>query len=390
MQWLPPSEREAALVWGRASEPGDQAAATLVAACGFRRAFELVAGGVSGQEAAALTSAATPVQWERALTRWRTRLAGEDPQRWVERDLRALELLGASFFYRGQEGYPSQFLDLGSAAPLGLWVRGEAGLLHSQLSVALVGARAATGYGERVARDLTLELCRQQPGLVAVSGGAYGIDACVHRAALAADGNTVAFLAGGVDRLYPAGNADLLQEVAEHGAVVSEMPPGAVPSRVRFLQRNRLIACAGATVVAEAAVRSGALNTATHAVNLGRSVGAVPGPATSQQSAGCHRLIRDGATLVTSAPEVLELLPALAWELGEQAPSPDDQLLDGLDATGRMVLDALPLRASAPLEQIAKRAALAADETETALALLEMAGRVRRAATHPPRWTRAN
>lgn len=380
---------EPALVWGRLTEPADTAASVLIEATSYGQALELVQAGLNGQDALAMTGQGSVAQWERAIRRWTTRLEGQDPAAWVRRDLRAGDVLGAQFIYRGHPLYPPAMADLGHAAPLGLWVRGRAELLSAPASVALVGTRAATAYGERVATRLAEELCTTRPDLAVVSGGAYGIDACAHAGALAVDGNTVAFLAGGPDRLYPAGNTALLERIVRHGAVVSELPPGSVPSRVRFLQRNRLIACAGATVVVEAAARSGAANTASHAAEIGRSVGAVPGNVTSQLSAGCHRLIRSGATLVTSAAEILELLPHAGWALEEEAGSPNDQLLDGLDSSGRAVLDALPTRASSALEQIARRAGLGPPEVETTLALLEMLGKVRRAEGYPPRWARA-
>lgn len=380
---------EGALVWGRLTEPGDTAASVLIEATSYDRALELVRAGLSGQDALAVTGQGSVAQWDKAIRRWTTRLDGQDPAAWARRDLRAGKVLGAQFIYRGHPLYPPAMADLGHAAPLGLWVRGKVELLSAPASIALVGTRAATTYGERVATRLAEELCNSRPDLVVVSGGAYGIDACAHTGALAVGGNTVAFLAGGPDRLYPAGNTALLERIVRHGAVVSELPPGSVPSRVRFLQRNRLIACAGATVVVEAAARSGAANTASHAVEMGRSVGAVPGNVTSQLSSGCHRLIRSGATLVTSAAEILELLPQSGWQLEEEPGSPDDQLLDGLDASGRAVLDALPTRASSALEKIAKRAGLGPQEVETTLALLEMLGKVRRADGYPPRWARA-
>ena len=168
-------------------------------------------------------------------------------------------------------------LRAGRRAPLALWIRGDArhfGRLDR--SVALVGARAATGYGEHVAMESAAGLSDR--GFVIVSGGAYGIDAAAHRAALASEGVTVAFLAGGVDRLYPAGNSELLRRIASEGVLVAELPPGSAPTRWRFLMRNRLIAAAAsATVVVEAGRRSGSLNTAGHAAQMGRPLGAVPG-----------------------------------------------------------------------------------------------------------------
>jgi DNA processing protein len=145
--------------------------------------------------------------------------------------------------------------------------------------------------------------------VVVVSGGAYGIDGMAHRATLASGGSTVAVMAGGIDRLYPAGHEALLSRIVEDGAVVSEVPCGTPPTRWRFLQRNRLIAAlARATIVIEAGHRSGALNTARHADQLSREVGVVPGPITSAASAGCHRLLREGgAHCVTSVPEIMQL-----------------------------------------------------------------------------------
>ncbi len=162
-----------------------------------------------------------------------------------------------------------------------------------------------------------------------VSGGAYGIDGAAHRAALAADGFTVAVLAGGVDVSYPAGNAALFHRIAKEGLLVTEYPPGLRPQRHRFLTRNRLVAAlSGATVVVEAGARSGAANTAAWARALGRGVCAVPGPVTSSASVGCHILLRAGATVVTRAEEVVELI-GHAGELAPDEERPSSRL-DGL------------------------------------------------------------
>src|SRR5690606_31319799 len=194
--------------------------------------------------------------------------------------------------------------------PIALWVRGNVSTVGSlPQSISLVGARAATGYGEHVAMDASASLVDR--GYTIVSGAAYGIDGMAHRAALASGGQTLAFLAGGVDRFYPSGHDALLTRIVEKGAVVSELPCGSQPTKWRFLQRNRLIAAASrATVVVEAGWRSGSLNTAGHAAALGRPLGAVPGPVTSAASAGCHRLIREfTAVCVTDAGEMAELAP---------------------------------------------------------------------------------
>lgn len=176
--------------------------------------------------------------------------------------------------------------------------------------VAIVGARAATSYGEHVASELAGELA--DGGLSIVSGGAYGIDGAAHRGAIASQpGGTVAILVGGLDRPYPAGNAHLFERIVSGGgALVSELPPGSTPTRWRFMQRNRILAAlAGATVVVEAGARSGSLDIAARAHAFGRSVGVVPGPITSAVSTGCHRLLRERmAAVVTNAEEVRQLL----------------------------------------------------------------------------------
>ncbi len=169
------------------------------------------------------------------------------------------------------------------------------------------GARAATSYGEHVAQSLANDIAGQ--GGVIVSGGAYGIDGAAHRAALASGGRTVAVLAGGLDRPYPTGHRELLDQVGREGALVSELPPGSTPTRWRFLARNRLLAAvSAATVVVEAGYRSGSLHVAAQAAGLGRPVGAVPGPVTSAASAGCHRLLREGtARVVTDIADLCAL-----------------------------------------------------------------------------------
>ncbi|WP_258059867.1 DNA-processing protein DprA [Rathayibacter sp. AY1A7] len=240
------------------------------------------------------------------LARWRPRL----DRRLLFRRLEIAERLGARLLLPGAPVWPESLDDLGPHAPLLLWLRGDPAAFDPPHRLALVGARAATGYGEHVAAELAAGVAAR--GVSVVSGGAFGIDAVAHRAALGSGGRTVAFLAGGADRLYPTAHADLLHRIiATPGcAVATEVPPGTTPTRWRFLQRNRLIAASTAgTVVVEAGARSGSLNTAGHAAALGRPLGAVPGPVTSASSAGCHRLLREyAATCVTSPADVLELL----------------------------------------------------------------------------------
>lgn len=203
--------------------------------------------------------------------------------------------------------------------PFGLWLRGPGNLAElSQQSVSIVGARAATDYGESAATDLAADLAGM--GVTIVSGGAFGIDAAAHRGALAVAGPTVAALACGVDVSYPPRNAALLERIAQDHLVMSELPPGSNPTRVRFLSRNRLIAAlTRGTVIVEAALRSGARNTATWAEACGRTVMAVPGSIYSSLSDTPHALIRDQrAVLVTSANEVREL----TGDMGETLPAP--------------------------------------------------------------------
>ncbi|MGV8970399.1 MAG: DNA-processing protein DprA [Microbacteriaceae bacterium] len=221
--------------------------------------------------------------------------------------LRTAERCGVTLVTPEHQHWPARVNDLGEHAPVALWVRGNSEILIDTITTSIVGARAATGYGEHITMEMAAGLVDR--GHTIASGAAYGIDGMAHRAALASRGRTIAYLAGGVDRYYPSGHDALLTRIAEAGAVVSELPCGAAPTRWRFLQRNRLIAAnSRAVVVTEAGWRSGALNSAGHARTLGRPVGAVPGPVTSAASAGTHRLIRDhGAVLVTNAEEAAEL-----------------------------------------------------------------------------------
>jgi DNA processing protein len=256
--------------------------------------------------------------------------------------------------------------------PLVLWAMGPARLDETaQRAAAVVGTRAATSYGEQVAADLAAGLAEQD--VAVVSGGAYGIDGAAHRAALAADGATVAVLAGGLDIPYPAGHSGLLHRIGSNGLLVTEYPPGVRPARHRFLTRNRLVAAfAGAAVVVEAGLRSGAANTAAWARVLGRVVGAVPGPVTSSASTGCHALLRAGAELVTRTEDIVELVGRVG-ELAPEQPHPATPL-DGLSDAERHVYEALPGRGVATVDEIAVAAALDPTRVLAPLAMLELAG----------------
>jgi DNA processing protein len=239
--------------------------------------------------------------------------------------------------------------------PIALWVRGPGRLDElADRSVAIVGSRASTAYGEHVAGEFGFQLAER--GWTVVSGGAFGIDAAAHRGALAADGPTIAVLACGVDRAYPAGNGALLHRIADTGLLVSEWPPGAAPHQHRFLVRNRLIAgLTRGTVVVEAAARSGAVATANRARKLDKQVMAVPGPVTSAMSVGCHELLREeesGVRLVSSAAQVLEAVGRLGADLAEPPDRPVSPR-DGLSDIAVRVLDACPVRTGVSPERLA-------------------------------------
>jgi DNA processing protein len=362
-------ERLARAAWSRLVEPGDPVAGPVLDHLGVRGLLQLVLsaepvpeGLVTSPRARALVSS--------GLERWRVRVATVDP----ERDVRTTERLGGRLLVPGDAEWPAGLDDLGHAAPACLWVRGSADLARAGArSLALVGARASTPYGDRTAAELAAGVADR--GISVVSGGAYGIDAAAHEGALAAGGTTVAVLACGVDRVYPSGNEGLMTRVGEAGAVVTEVAPGSAPTRHRFLQRNRLIAAlAGATVVVEAAWRSGALSTASHAAGLLRPVGAVPGPVTSAASAGCHRLLREAAaTCITDAAEAAELVEPVGTALPGPRGVPEADH-DGLPPHDLRVLDALPVRTARSTLSLAQVAGLPELQVLAALGRLSLLG----------------
>lgn len=190
-----------------------------------------------------------------------------------------------------------------TVSPVALWVRGTARLdLFGQYRIAVIGARASTNYGIQVTADFAGTFATA--GWTVVAGGAFGIDAAAHRAALVRQAPTIAVLATGVDRAYPAAHTDLFDRIREHGLLVSEYPPQFPASKSQFLQRNRLVAALSrAVVIPECGIRSGSRNTANWARTLGRPVFAVPGPVFSAASAGCHDLIANGEAQLAADPE---------------------------------------------------------------------------------------
>lgn len=296
-------------------------------------------------------------------------------------DLAVAAVRGGRFVCPGDLEWPGQLDDLGDARPVGLWVRGRPSLrMWALRSVAVVGARACSDYGAHVAATLGAGLAER--GWVVVSGAAHGVDGAAHRGALAADGATIAVLASGVDIPYPRGHAELIERIAEQGLVLAELPPGAHPTRSRFVLRNRVIAAlTRGTVVVEAQYRSGSLVTARRALKLGRYTMGVPGPVTSGLSSGVHELLRGEAVLVTDAAEVAELVGGI----GELAPARQGPLVerDLLDPVTARVLEALSAQGGSDGREVARDSGTSCEEALSRLYELLALGFVER---HGDRW----
>lgn len=365
------AERLARVALSRAGEPGDLRLTRLVADLGAATVLaELTSPGSRDPSGADLAE----------------RLGSIDPVRELER----AALLGIRFVVPGDAEWPESLGDLAQGqevqgrggVPLGLWARGPVPLRELTTGVAMVGSRSATTYGAAVAGDIAAAVARA--GLPVISGAAFGIDQAAHRGAIAAGGTTAAVLACGVDRPYPTAHRRLLDHIGETGVIVSEAPPGCAPTRVRFLSRNRLIAAlAAGTVVVEAAIRSGALNTANWTGQLNRPLMGVPGPVSSAPSQGVHQCIRSGAAvLVTSGADVLELVGAAGEHLVE-VPREPPRAWDRLSLRDQQVLDAVPVAQWAPAHSVARSAGIAVLEVMSALTRLSGAGLVTRS---PAGW----
>lgn len=356
--------------WTCVAEPEDAYAAALIAALGPEGAREWAEGTTFRLPPPELLVPGR--NWEETHARWRPRALEARP----ERELETLAALGGRLLVAGDPEWPSPLDDLGPATPFALWVLGTP---PGSRSVSVVGARAATASGERSAFDLGAGLA--EAGVPVVSGGAFGIDVAAHRGCRAGGARTLAIMAGGLSSPYPQANLGEFETIlAEGGALVSEAPCSWRPAKWRFLSRNRLIAAwSGATIVVEASHRSGALATARRALELGRGVGAVPGPVTSSASAGCHELIRNSAVLIRDAADALELLDPYSRAgqgvlFGE--PVERDEGADALGPGPRRVYEALPKRASTGLSRLVRAAGLAEREVLAALAELELRGLV--------------
>ena len=365
----PEHERWARAALTRIAEPGDVRLARLVQGRGAATVLEDLRDGRLGS----LQGAPSP----RRVAGYQARAEVVDGAAEVQR----AGLAGIRLVCPGEPEWPGQLDDLTLAgngtteadtlvAPYALWVRGEHDLRLAALrSVGVIGARAATSYGEHVATEIAALLADR--GWTVVSGAAFGVDAAAHRGALGAGGPTIAVMACGVDQVYPRGHDLLVQRIADSGVVVSELAPGATVTRSRLLQRNRLVAAlTRGTVVVEAAVRSGTSTTARHAERLGRVVMAVPGPVTSPASVGCHELIRQArAVLVTDATDVLDAVGLIGGDLAPRRRAPAHPE-DALDADTLRVLDALPARRAVGLARLAGAAAVDLSDARGALALL--------------------
>jgi DNA processing protein len=354
-------DRRARIMLSCAMDGGDLAVADLVQNLGAEGGWAKIIEGALGAPAAERASRVSMEVVERLAKAAAMRFIVPGDDEWPDGldDLRHSE----SIQRRGGE-------------PLGLWLRGPGHLAHlMQRSVAIVGSRAATAYGNGIATDLGADLVEQ--GVTVLSGGAFGIDVAAHRGALAAGGPTVCILANGVDVAYPPAHAAVFETLAKDQLLVSELPPGVHPTRVRFLARNRLIAAMSrGTVVVEAALRSGARNTASWALGCARPLMAVPGPVYSSASAATHLMIRNGqAVLVTSAAEVLELIS----DMGEaMLPLSHGQsrATDALTATQLAVFEAIPVRRRVSVGDIALAAGVSVPACLSALTALDSAGLV--------------
>lgn len=300
--------------------------------------------------------------WKDCCQRWLPRLSKTE----VLASLDQGKALGIKLVSSDSDFYPVGFHSLMDAKPAVLWVLGDPGILSNPRMISIVGSRNTSSYGRGVATDLALVASDSQ--IVTVSGGAFGIDATVHQATLAAGGQTIAAMAGGLARLYPAANHELLKSVARTGAVISELPPSVAPAKWRFLMRNRLIAALGkATVVVQAGLKSGSINTANRASELGRRVAVVPGPINSAYSIGCHNLVNQKLGLIEVLSSVHQLPDLLNPVIDAK------ELPPGLGVLETRMLDAFGTGVNY-LPELLKESGLTSSEAFLALGSLELEG----------------
>ena len=298
----------------------------------------------------------------------------------VAREMAQAEKLGARYLFIGDGAYPALLAELENAPPV-LMLRGDDALLR-QMAVAMVGARNASAAACRFARQLGHDVAGE--GLAVVSGLARGIDTAAHVGALGAStpqgGGTVAVIASGIDIVFPPENAALQERIAHEGLLIAEQPPGTEPRARHFPYRNRIIAgLALGTVVVEAAPKSGSLITARLAAEAGREVMAVPGSPLDPRAQGCNGLIRDGATLIQSAVDVLEQLRPIDARM-VRAPASTFGAAPPADASEaeRRMLHSLLGPVPVPADELIRQSGLAPATVQTVLLELELAGRLER------------
>ncbi|GAA1377915.1 DNA-processing protein DprA [Luteococcus sanguinis] len=323
---FPEGDRAARVMIATAFEPGDRVTGALLREVGPTATLHL-----------ADADGPVPGLDEERAAAWRAQ-ARVNPDR-AGRVLADSDRLGLRILIPGDPDWPVALDQLGDRAPAVIWAKGNTDLLRAPApaAISMVGARAATRYGQDAATEIAAELAEQR--IPIISGGAYGIDATSHRATLLHGGSTIAVLPGGLDRPYPTGNADLFDRIATSGLLVSEIPSGSAPTKWRLMQRGRIMAALSAgVVVVEAGYRSSALHVVREAASLGRRVGAVPGPITSSASAGSNRLLQSGeAEMITSASDVVATIlwgqgytaernHALPAEQAPRTPSPPSPL----------------------------------------------------------------
>ena len=372
-------ELHASVGWATLAEPGDELAGFLRLSLGANQSLALVATAAKPKvilrelEGAGLLEAGAMRfgKLEQVLADGLERYTARFSPIAIDSAFKATRVSGSRVIHSVSEDWPSQLSDLGLAMPAALWIRGDTNALTG--SVSIVGSRSISPYGQWVTADLVCTLAERQVGTI--SGGAFGVDLAVHKSALALSAATVAVMAGGIDRLYPSSNSEILREVT----VLAELPPGNRPTKWRFLQRNRLIAALGrATLVIEAGHRSGSINTANHALALGRPLGAVPGPVTSAASIGTNNLIREGkAQLVANGEQLLALA---GYET-----NPGVIQEQSLGVLELRVLDVLTSRFQ-DITALAAKANTTSIETAMALGSLEVLGRAER--DSQDRWRR--
>jgi DNA processing protein len=354
------------------TEPGDRMAGALTRSLGRLELVELMIDGLDTATVIAALKAAGELETCRQSFGDLEGTLADSRQRWLPRLSKSrLEhlfsqsaSLNLQLLTNEDTNWPAGLDDLQDSAPAMLFVEGNpAALSKLSQAVSIVGSRAASSYGLQVTSSLVRELAKvSRP---TVSGGAVGIDAQVHRSSIERELPTLAVMAGGMDRKYPSANFKLFKQVIQHGALLSEMPPGVAPTRWRFLQRNRLIAAlTPTTVVIEAGIRSGSIRTANNALELSRELYAVPGPVLSGTSLGTNALLADNKA------QILCDLKQFATGIEREAQSELESAL------AKRAKDAIRDLEQANLPQIAKNAGLTYSEAGLAIAELKRVGAI--------------